>query len=168
MVHRFAIAYYYATPTDLERMNLFRSCSGDTEKGLITQYVRGWIGKNRKDYFEPLARLDADARGISYREWGETVVLRGGVDALPEYEKELKNIPEEKLNSVTLTPDVKSKPLNYINLGTQNLAFLKVGIHYSRDSAIVYVSKIVKEHLSRNWDTLYQPQIDAENWENWK
>ena len=166
MVWRFTLAYYYATPQDTERIAAFRKLSGDSEKSLITQFVRGWIGRNR-DYYLELARNDAIARGISFREWGETVVTKG-VEALPPYQQEIKEFPPNPLREVVLTPDAIRNPINYISLGTQNMAFLRVAILYDRDSSINFVSRIVREHLSRNWDKLYAPQVEAEDFENWR
>ncbi len=166
MVWKFTLAYYYATPQDTERIAAFRKLSGDSEKSLITQFVRGWIGRNREYYLE-LARNDAIARGISFREWGETVVTKG-VEDLPPYQQEIKNVPPNPLREVVITPDAIRNPINYISLGTQNLAFLRVAVLYDRDSSINFVSRIVKEHLDRNWEKLYLPQVEAENFENWK
>ena len=111
--------------------------------------------------------MDAEARGISFRKWGETVV-KEGIEALPDYQQEIKDIPPNPLRDVALSPDVIRKGINYIALGSQNLALLRVGILYDRDNAIGFVSRIVKEHLARNWDKLYAPQVEAENFENWK
>lgn len=166
MVWRFTLAYYYATPQDTERIAAFRKLSGDSEKSLITQFVRGWIGRNR-DYYSELARNDALARGISFREWGETVVTKG-IEALPPYQQEIKDFPANPLREVVLTPDAIRNPINYISLGTQNMAFLRVAILYDRDSSINFVSRIVREHLARNWDKIYASQVEAENFENWK
>jgi hypothetical protein len=166
MAERFIISYYYASPQDFGRINAFRECSGDSEKALITQYVRGWIGRNR-DYYLDLARKDAAAREISFPEWGEIVVAQG-IEALPPYQQELSNIPPSPLRDVALTPSAERKTLNYISLGKQNLALLKVGVHYDRDNTIGFVSRIVKEHLDRNWEKLYASQVEAENFKNWK
>lgn len=166
MAERFTLTYYYVSPQDSKRIEEFKNCSGDSEKTLITQYVRGWFSRNR-DYYLNLARMDAEARGISFRKWGETVV-REGVEALPDYQQEIKDIPSNPLRDVALSPDVIRKGINYIALGSQNLALLRVGILYDRDNAIGFVSRIVKEHLARNWDKLYAPQVEAENFENWK
>jgi hypothetical protein len=166
MVWRFTLAYYYATPQDTERIAAFRKLSGDSEKSLITQFVRGWIGRNR-DYYLGLARNDAIARDMSFRDWGETIVTKG-VEALPPYQQEIKDISPNPLREIVLTPDAIRNPINYISLGTQNMAFLRVAILYDRDSSINFVSRIVREHLSRNWDKLYAPQVEAENFENWK
>ncbi len=166
MAQKFLIAYYYVSPQDAERIEAFKNLSGDSEKTLITQYVRGWIGRNR-DYYLTLARMDADGRGVSFKQWGETVV-REGIEALPSYKLEIKNIPPNPLLNITLSPDTVRKPINYITLGVQNLALLRVAIHYDRDNAIGFVSRIVKDHLDRNWEKLYAPQVEAENFDNWK
>jgi hypothetical protein len=165
VAQKFLIAYYYVSPNDWEKIEGFRALSGDSEKNLITQYVRGWIGRNR-DYYLDLARRDGAARGISFRQWGE-IVVQSGVDELPPYQKEI-NIPINPLRDVVLLPETIRRPLNYILLGTQNLALLKIAIHHDRDNAIGFVSRIVKEHLDRNWTKLYAPQVEAENFENWQ
>jgi hypothetical protein len=166
MAQKFLIAYYYVSPQDAERIEAFKTLSGDSEKNLITQYVRGWIGRNR-DYYLKLARMDAEARGMSFRQWGE-IVVGDGIEALPPYKLEIKNIPPNPLQNIVLSPDTIRKAINYITLGVQNLALLRVAIHYDRDNAIGFVSRIVKEQLDRNWDKLYAPQVEAENFENWK
>jgi hypothetical protein len=166
MAEKFTLTYYYVSPQDSKRIEDFKNCSGDSEKTLVTQYVRGWLSRNR-DYYLTLARMDAEARDIPFGKWGETVV-NGGVEALPVYKREIRDIPPNPLRDIALSPDAIRKGINYIALGRQNLALLRVGILYDRDNAIGFVSRIVKEHLSRNWDKLYAPQVEAENFENWK
>jgi hypothetical protein len=166
MAERFQIAYYYISPYNADRIKAFLDLSGDSEKSLITQFVRGWIGRNR-EYCLDLARRDADARGIGFRQWGETV-FKEGIEALPDYQKELGDVPSNPLRDVALTPDTVRRPLNYITLGVQNICLLRVAILYDRDNAIGYISRIVKEHLDRNWEKLYASQVDAENFENWR
>lgn len=166
MTERFILAYYYVSPQDSKRIEEFKNCSGDSEKTLVTQYVRGWLGRNR-DYYLKLARMDAEARGISFKEWGETVVNKG-LEMLPGYKNEIGDILPNPLRDIALSPDAVRKGINYIALGKQNLALLRVGILYDRDNAIGFISRIVKEHLARNWEKLYLPQVEAENFENWK
>lgn len=166
MAERFIISYYYVSSQDFERIAAFRECSGDSEKTLITQYVREWIGRNR-EYYLDLAHKDATAREISFQQWGETVVQKG-IEALPTHQQELVNIPPSPLRDVTLSPSAERKALNYVVLGKQNLALLRVGVYYDRDNAIGFVSRIVKEHLDRNWSKIYASQVEAENFENWR
>jgi hypothetical protein len=91
------------------------------------------------------------------------------MEALPPYKCELLNIPENPLKDVALAPtELTRRGINHIMLGTQNLALLRVGIHYDRDNSIGYVSRIVKEHFDRQWDKLYLPQVQAESFENWE
>lgn len=165
MAEKFGLTYFYVTPENADRLEAFRVCTGDSEKSLITQYVRGWLGRNRQHYLD-LARLDAKARDISFKRWGE-ITVSYGIEALPLYKGEIKDIPIDPLRDVQLPPSTIRKSINYITLGKQNLALLRVGIHYDRDNAIGYVSRIVKEHLDRNWATLYKFQVEAENFENW-
>jgi hypothetical protein len=165
-MNKYQISYYYVTPENAERIESFRELSGDSEKTLISQYVRGWIGRNR-DYYLQLVRIDASAREIPLSEWAETVA-RDGFEALPAYKHEVKNIPPNPLWDVTLPPDASvRRQLNYITLGTQNLVLLKTGIYYDRDGAIGFISRIVKEHLDKNWEKLYASQVAAEDFRNW-
>ncbi len=165
MAARFTLTYYYVSPQDARRIEAFKACSGDSEKTLVTQYVRGWLGRNR-EYYLDLAHTDAAARDLSFRQWGETVI-REGIEALPPYQHEIKDSRPNPLHAVVLSPDTIRQPINYITLGVQNLALLRIGIHYDRDNAIGFVSRIVKEHLDRNWETLYAAQVAAENFDNW-
>ncbi len=167
MAERYSLAYYYVSPEDAQKIDAFRKVSGDSEKNLVTQYVRGWIGRNR-EYYQKLAQFDAQNRGISFPEWGKIVVTHG-IEGLPPYKYEVKNIPDNPLKDVVLPSNLIKRNINYILLGRQNLAFLRVGILYDRDNAIGFVSRIIKEHLARNWDTLYASQVEAEeSFENWK
>lgn len=166
MAERFTLTYYYVSPKDACRIEALKNCMGDSEKMLITQYVRAWLSRNR-EYYLDLARFDAHARGLSFREWGRVVTVQG-IENLAAYQKELKDIPPNPLRDVVLSPDARRKPINYITLGLQNLALLRVAIHYDRDNAIGVVSRIVKEHLDRNWDKLYAPQVEADHFDNWK
>lgn len=164
---KFSFPYYYVSPLDAERIDSFKRVSGDTDKALIGQYVRGWIGRNRS-YYEQLARLDANARGMVYKEWARKVYYEG-IDALPPMKSTLEDVPPSPLRHVIL-PNVNEmvrRQISYIWLGAQNLVFLKVGIHYDRDNAINFISRIVKEHLTRNWDALYASQVAAQDFENW-
>ena len=121
MAERFIISYYYLSPQDAERIEAFRVCSGDSEKTLITQYVRGWIGRNR-DYYLSLARKDAAAREISFQEWGE-IVVHQGIEKLPQYKQELIRasplVPYEILQQ---SPSADRKALNYVSIGKQNMS----------------------------------------------
>ena len=165
---KFLVAYYYATEEDFNKIESFRECSGDSEKVLICQYVRGWIGRNR-EYYEQLTRLDARLRGLSYQELGKLIASD---EPLPSYKQDLSPedvaiIERNPLRSVELPRNTVKRGLNYLTLGIQNFVFLKVAQAYDRDTAINFVSRIVKEHLSRNWEKLYASQVAAENFDNW-
>lgn len=157
--------YYYVSPEDAERIEAFKKVSFDTETTLIMQYIRGWIGRNR-DYYLQLARIDAAAREISFSQLAETV-YKEGVEALPPHNREISNIPPSPLRDVALPPNVIKRKVSPIGLGVQNLVLFRIGIYYDRGDTVGFVSRIVKEHLDRNWDKLYASQVAAENFENW-
>jgi hypothetical protein len=168
MAVRFNLAYYYVSPDDLARIDSFRECSGDSEKTLVTQYVRGFLSNHRVSYFEPLARYDAHTRSLSLREWGELITSPAGVEALPPHKMEVNFTEKNPLSDIKLAPNCSRRNINYITLGLMNTAFLRIGIYYDRDNAVNYISRIVKEHLDRNWVKRYEAQVKMENWENWQ
>lgn len=165
VVYRLPIAYYYSTPGDKARMQAFKAVSGDSETVLVMQFVRGWIGRNREYYWD-LAKLDARTRKLDMTEWGR-IVLDGGMDALPAYQESLPNIPPDPLQHVTLPPTVERRPMTHIKLGNQNAALVKVGAFYANDAVVQFISRIVYEHLQRNWERLYKQQIEMDNLQNW-
>lgn len=164
MANKFMIAYYYVSPEHEQNIEAFKQASGDAEKTLIMQYVRGWIGKNRTSYLD-LAKFDIDARGMVPSEWAE-VILHQGMEYLPPYVKEIQ-VPHNPLINIVLPQNLVKRGLNYFHLSTQNLILLRLAIHYDRDNAIGFISRIVKEHLDRNWDNLYAPQVAGEDLRDW-
>lgn len=165
MAKKYALSYYYVTPEDLERIKTFMAVSADTEKALVTQFVRGWISKNR-EYYLDLARRDSKAREITLSQWAETVYHRG-FDALPDYRRDVGEIAPNPLRDVVLPPNVQRRQLSNISLGAQNYCFFLLAVNYDREGVVGFISRVVREHIQRNWDTLYAPQIAAENFENW-
>ncbi|RCJ15504.1 transposase [Nostoc sp. ATCC 43529] len=166
MAQQYSLTYYYVTPEDDEKMSMFGEVSGDSLKTLVTQYVRGWIGRNR-EYYLNLAKLDAQARELSSQEWVE-IMLSKGVEGLPDYKHSIET-PDNPLRDIVLPPtaNLVKRQLNYILLSEQNIALLRIGIFYDRDSAIGFVSRIVREQLQRNWDQLYLPQVEASKSKVW-
>ncbi|MEA5554400.1 transposase [Anabaena cylindrica UHCC 0172] len=165
MAQQYAITYYYVTPEDDEKMTTFGDVSGDSLKTLVTQYIRGWIGRNR-DYYLDLAKRDAQARELSSEQWVE-IMLNQGVEGLPDYQHPIE-VPDSPLKNIVLpTSGLLKHQLNYILLTEQNLALLRIGIFYDRDSAIGFVSRIIREQLQRNWEKLYLPQVEANQTKVW-
>ena len=164
----FPISYYYLTPEDYEKVQLFCKVSGDKESALINQYVRGFIGRNR-NYFLELAKFDAKSRGLSSEQWVD-IVLSGGMKGMPPYQGEIitKDIPGNPLSPITVPESGRVKrSLNYITLAAQNIAFLHLGIYYDHDSIAGYVSRIARKHLDDNWSNLYQGQVEAAQSKVW-
>lgn len=166
MAERFALAYYYVTHEDKARLDSFKAISGDSEKYLVTQFVRGWIGRNR-EYYLDIARQDAKSREMELSEWANIVITQG-IDQLPDYKEELSDVPPSLLRHVVVPPSAIKRPINYIALGKQNVILLKVGVYYDRDSTIGFVSRIVRENLTRNWEKLYKSQVEAEDLNTWR
>ncbi|PHK43852.1 hypothetical protein VF13_24820, partial [Nostoc linckia z16] len=48
----------------------------DSRQTLVMQYVRGWLGRNRK-YYEQLAKIDVAKREMDIDEWVNVVINDG-------------------------------------------------------------------------------------------
>lgn len=166
----FSASYYYASPEDHEKIQLFLKVSGDSESGLVNQYTRGFIGIHRESYFKPLAKLDAWARGLTSEEW-VSIILTSGMEGMPGYQREIdiNQMPHNPLTLVNVPPQETRlrRSLNGLKLSAQNKAYLLLGNYYDKDSTSGYLSRIVKEHLERNWQKLYVPQVEAAQSKTW-
>ena len=96
----YPLGYYYVTTDHAKKIDDFKRTSGDMETVLITQYVRGWLGKNR-NFCLDLAKTDADSRGMIFSDWAKSV-YEEGFKKLPPLKKEL-NPPSSPLKSIHLT-----------------------------------------------------------------
>lgn len=167
MAHQFSLSYYYITEQDDKRLSLFSEASGDSRQTLITQYVRGWLGRNRS-YYIGLAALDLAKRGIDAQKWVETVVNEG-FDALPPYKVPIADgeVAQNPLSHIVLPSNMVRRDINYIPLTKQNYVLLRTAIYFDTSKIAQYISKIIYEQLSRNWDELYATQVAAENNNDW-
>ncbi len=163
----YPLGYYYVTTDHAKKIDDFKRTSGDMETVLITQYVRGWLGKNR-NFCLDLAKTDADSRGMIFSDWAKSV-YEEGFKKLPPLKKEL-NPPSSPLKSIHLTAkeELVRRKINNLTLGVQNLVFFKlIENYYYRGKTIDFVSDIVAEHLDRLWDNLYASQVAANDFNNW-
>lgn len=167
MAIKFNLSYYKITEENDQRLNQFSQASGDTRQTLIMQYVRGWIGRNRT-YYTNLAKLDCAKRGMNHSDWADRVI-ETGFDGLPNYQAPIEDgeIPSNPLAHIVLPPQTESKSINYIFLSRQNYILLRTAIYYDGGSITNYISRIIDEHLQRNWNALYLPQIQAEHSDDW-
>ncbi|MBD2565279.1 MULTISPECIES: transposase [Nostoc] len=167
MAYQFNLSYYYITQEHDDYLTAFSEASGDSRQTLIMQYVRGWLGRNRS-YYEALARLDVAKRGISIDEWVSTVVSQG-FDALPDYKQPIINgeISQNPLGHIILPSNTIKRESNYISLTKQNFVLLRTAIHFDGGRIAHFISKVIYEHLLRNWQALYANQVSAETSNNW-
>lgn len=161
----YPLGYYYCSPEHSEKIDNFKAVVGDNETTLISQYTRGLIGRNR-DLFLDLAKADAEAREMEFKDWGKFVYEKNMQDLPPQNHKlELPPIPLAKMK---LPEDKVRRKLNYVTLGVQNLVLFKLIEHYFYGGKpIDFVSDIVADHLDRLWEALYASQVAADNFENW-
>lgn len=169
MPRRLSLTYYFVSKENDVKLKLFTSVSGDSLKTLVQQYIRGWISRNRQAYMA-LAMYDAERREIPLPNWAR-IIAEEGIHVLPPPKKHIDFNVSNPLAHVMrpeLSHGAVKHTLNYVNLSTQNLVLFKIANYYDQDSAIGFVSRIIQEHLDRNWEKLYQPQIDFENFNNWE
>jgi hypothetical protein len=167
MAYQFNLSYYYITPGNNAKLEAFSEASGDSRQILIMQYVRGWLGRNRA-YYTNLAFLDFTKREIDVDEW-INIVINQGFEELPDYKSPIEgeDVPPNPLGHIVLPGEMDKQVINYIQLTKQNYILLRTAIHFDGSRIAQYLSKIIHEHLQRNWASLYAPQIEAENSNNW-
>jgi hypothetical protein len=167
MAYQFTLSRYYITPEHDAMLESFSKASGDSRQTLIMQYTRGWLGRNRPCYTQ-LAILDRTKRDISTDQWVE-IVLSQGFKALPPYKDQIleHEIPRNPLAHIVLPEKVIERNSNYFDLTKQNYLLIRTAIHFDDSSGTKFVSKIIHEHLQRNWEPLYAPQMDAETSNDW-
>lgn len=167
MSYQFNLSYYYITPENNERLDTFSQASGDSRQTLVMQYARGWLGRNRP-YYTGLAKLDFTKREIDVDEWID-IVINQGFEGLPDYiiPPTSEDIPPNPLGHVVLPGGMQKQVINYIHLTKQNFILLKTAIYFDGSRIAQYLSKVIHEHLQRNWDALYAPQIEAETSNDW-
>jgi hypothetical protein len=167
MAIKFNLSYYYITEENDSKLLQFSEASSDTRQTLIMQYVRGWIGRNRT-YYTNLARLDCAKRKMNYTDWTK-IVVDEGFSGLPSYQTSIAEgeIPTNPLAHIVLPSEILNKSINYIFLSRQNYILLRTAIYYDGGKISAYISRIIQEHIQRNWDALYLPQIQAEHSDDW-
>lgn len=167
MAYQFNISYYYLTKEHDDYLTAFSEASGDSRQALIMQYVRGWLGRNRSCY-QTLARLDVVKREVSIDEW-VNVVVKQGFDALPEYKQPTidEEIAQNPLGHIILPTNTIKRESNYISLTKQNFILLRTAIYFDGGRIAHFISKVIYEHLLRNWQTLYASQVTAETSNSW-
>ncbi|WP_375497595.1 hypothetical protein [uncultured Nostoc sp.] len=101
-------------------------------------------------------------------DWLETVVNQG-FEALPDYKTPIINheILPNPLKRIILPAKMDRKDINYIFLIKQNYVLLRTVVYYDGSKIAQYLSRIVYEHLQRNWELLYAPQVAGETSNNW-
>lgn len=164
----YPLGYYYVTADHSTKINDFKWTSGDKETVLITQFIRGWLGKNRVFCLD-LAESDADARGMEFSNWAE-FVHGESIRKLPPFKTKFQP-PSSPLTSINLVAkeELVRRKVNNITLGVQNLILFKlVEDYYYRGKTIDFVSDIVADHLDRLWEPLYASQVAANNFDNWQ
>lgn len=161
----YPLGYYYCSPEHAEKIDAFKEAIGDKETVLVTQYTRGWLGRNR-DFCLDLAKYDAIAREMTFRDWGKLVFSKD-MRALPPAKHSI-DLPPFPLTHIKIHRDAVRRKVNNLTLGIQNLVLFKlIEYYFYGGKTLEFVTDIVADHLDRLWEPLYASQVAADNFDNW-
>lgn len=169
MTVKFYVSRYYITSENHQRLLAFTNSCGDKRPTLIMQFIRGWLSLNR-EYYTRLAKADKEGRLLTSENWVGILLdedFKVIDDVYPIVNPQEITEPDPMRN--VFLPKVPQMTLacSVINLSRQNYLLLKTAIYYHGVSSSVFVSKIIHEHMQRNWARLYQPQIAADMYDTW-
>lgn len=156
MPERFHISYVYINPETAERIRQVIDLTGDSEKGLIGQIVRGFF-KREQQYYVAALRQDAAARGLDQQAYA-AILVAGEEKNLPSYQGER---PIFSPSPIAHIPDVEgeTKGVNYLFLNKRNRCLLKVARIVDGGSMTQLVSRIIIDHFRVHWEKTYLPQL---------
>lgn len=164
MSERISLTYYYVSPKNHVRIENIKRLTGGTEKGILTEFVREYILLRKEDLLK-FAAEDAESKNISLGVWGKTI-FEFGINGLPKSSKKPNKVYDPLQNYSLIGSEIR-RPINYITLGKLNAVLYKILMHINEVNSVELTTKIVIEHLDRNWESLYIPQLMAEKFENW-
>lgn len=151
------INYIYMDVQTAERFQTTSTALGWAYRSLAQQCIHGFLGKYRA-FYTAAAHDDYKARGLTEKAYYK--LLEEGGD-LPEYKGEKPLWTETPLSKVPAPPSTKANRYRYntISLSDHNAVCLKVAQIVHEVPLTVLVSRIVKDHFDRYWESSYLPQI---------
>lgn len=158
-----------AIPEDiLEKIQAYMSMTGKSFTQVAADFVVGRLNRDRH-YYDSLARQDAQYREISFRQYGETILLLG-YDSLPKRVSNsmpILNIARPLQDIVVPTDNLIEANLARVPLGNLNYVLLLNAIDYEPHSRRSYLSLILFDHIKRRWSERFAYQVAMEDVTNW-
>lgn len=135
---------------------------GWASKGLVTQCIQAYFKVN-KDYYIEAALSDAKARGMAETDYYR-ILRDASEDDLNPYiagRPAFGGTPLDPVPAVSTGEDNR-KRYNTLTLSSYNLVLLRVARIVDMGPLVQVVSRIVKQHFDRYWESNYAPQIDLD------
>lgn len=152
------INYIYMDVQTAERFKTVSDSLGWAYRSLAQQCIHGFLGKYRQ-FYASAAGEDYQARGLTEQEY--YITLEQG-DDLPAYKTEKPIWNDTPLSKVPAPPSTQANRYRYntISLSDHNAVCLKVAQIVHEVPLTVLISRIIKDHFERYWESNYLPQIE--------
>lgn len=152
------VNYIYMDVQTSERFKTVSDSLGWAYRSLAQQCIHGFLGKYRP-FYAAAAQDDYEARGLTEKEYYAT--LEKG-DELPEYKEDKPVWNDTPLSKVPAPPSTQANRYRYntISLSDHNAVCLKVAQIVHEVPMTVLISRIIKDHFERYWESNYLPQIE--------
>lgn len=152
------INYIYMDVQTAERFKTVSDSLGWAYRSLAQQCIHGFLGKYRP-FYAAAAQDDYEARRLTEKEY--YAILEKG-DELPEYKENKPVWNDTPLSKVPAPPSTQANRYRYntISLSDHNAVCLKVAQIVHEVPMTVLVSRIIKDHFERYWESNYLPQIE--------
>lgn len=152
------VNYIYMDVPTAERFKTVSESLGWAYRSLAQQCVHGFLGKYR-GFYAAAAKEDYQARELTEREY--YLALEKG-EELPDYKSERPLWTDTPLSKVPAPPSTQANRYRYntISLSDHNAICLKVAQLVHEVPLTVLISRIVKDHFERYWESNYLPQLE--------
>lgn len=152
------INYIYMDVQTSERFKTVSDSLGWAYRSLAQQCIHGFLGKYR-EFYTSAAQDDYQARGITEQTY--YIALEEGKE-LPAYQTKKPIWTDTPLSKVPAPPSTKANRYRYntISLSDHNAVCLKVAQLVHEVPLTVLISRIIKDHFERYWESNYLPQLE--------
>lgn len=152
------INYIYMDVQTAERFKTVSDSLGWAYRSLAQQCIHGFLGKYR-EFYATAASEDCKARNLTEKEY--YLALEKG-DELPKYKENKPVWINTPLSKVPAPPNTQANRYRYntISLSDHNAVCLKVAQIVHEVPLTVLISRIIKDHFERYWESNYLPQIE--------
>jgi hypothetical protein len=162
MIREFRINYIFADDPTWEKIMLACDELGWNKSTIIKQCLHGFF---RRDggFYADAGILDAQSRGMTEEEYFRTLRDQSEED-LARYLLGRPGFGKSPIDEIAPIPSESGykRKYNTIGLSAYNFVLLKVARIVDGGTMVQIVSRMIVKHLSDNWDTAYQPQLDRD------